>query len=80
MLGYNASMLSTSTSIGFIGAGNMATALVEGLLATGVAASQLWAADTDVAKAVDTSTKAIAERFGVTAAVIKRVIREIKNG
>jgi DNA invertase Pin-like site-specific DNA recombinase len=26
------------------------------------------------------STKAIAERFGVTAAIIKRVIREIKNG
>jgi transposase len=26
------------------------------------------------------STKAIAERFGVTPAVIKRVIREIKNG
>jgi len=26
------------------------------------------------------SMKAIAERFGVTAAIIKRVIREIKNG
>ena len=26
------------------------------------------------------STKAIAERFGVTAAVIKRVIKEIRNG
>lgn len=26
------------------------------------------------------SIKAIAERFGVTAAIIKRVIKEIKNG
>jgi len=26
------------------------------------------------------STKAIAERFGVTPAVIKRVIKEIRNG
>jgi len=43
-------MISASLSIGTIGAGNMATALVEGLLATGVAPSQLWASDTDHAK------------------------------
>jgi aspartyl-tRNA(Asn)/glutamyl-tRNA(Gln) amidotransferase subunit A len=38
-------MLSNHISIGTIGAGNMATALIEGLLATGVAPSQLWASD-----------------------------------
>jgi pyrroline-5-carboxylate reductase len=37
-------------TIGFIGAGNMATALIEGLLAQGQAASHLWASDTDTAK------------------------------
>lgn len=45
-LGYNAAMISSRISIGFIGAGNMATALIEGLLATGVQASRLWASDT----------------------------------
>ncbi|MES2625159.1 MAG: pyrroline-5-carboxylate reductase [Pseudomonadota bacterium] len=39
-------MISTDLTIGFIGAGNMATALIEGLLATRINASQLWAADT----------------------------------
>ncbi len=60
---YNAGMLSNDTSIGFIGAGNMAGALIEGLLANGVAASRLWASDTDqgklaafAAKGVHTST------------------------
>jgi len=38
-------MLSNDISIGTIGAGNMATALIEGLLATGVAPAQLWASD-----------------------------------
>lgn len=38
------------TTIGFIGAGNMATALIEGLLAQGLAAGQLWASDPDGAK------------------------------
>lgn len=38
-------MISTDLRIGFIGAGNMATALIEGLLATGIDAAQLWAAD-----------------------------------
>ncbi len=40
----------TDTTIGFIGSGNMATALIEGLLAQGLAASRLWASDTDIAK------------------------------
>lgn len=40
----------TDTTIGFIGSGNMATALIEGLLAQGLAADQLWASDTDSAK------------------------------
>lgn len=45
LLGYNVPMISADTSIGFIGAGNMATALIEGLLATGVGASRLWASE-----------------------------------
>jgi pyrroline-5-carboxylate reductase len=43
---YNAAMISTDTTIGFIGAGNMAGALLEGLLAKGIKPSQLWASDT----------------------------------
>lgn len=42
--------LSNGTSIGTIGAGNMATALLQGLLATGVAPARLWASDTAQAK------------------------------
>jgi pyrroline-5-carboxylate reductase len=38
------------TTIGFIGAGNMATALIEGLLAQGLQAGQLWASDADASK------------------------------
>lgn len=38
-------MISADTNIGFIGAGNMATALIEGLLANGVVAARLWASD-----------------------------------
>ncbi|MDT8399882.1 MAG: pyrroline-5-carboxylate reductase [Pseudomonadales bacterium] len=40
----------TDTSIGFIGAGNMAGALIRGLLATGRPADSLWASDTDQAR------------------------------
>lgn len=40
----------TDTSIGFIGAGNMASALIEGLLARGLAPAQLWASDTSPEK------------------------------
>ncbi len=43
-------MLSNNLSIGTIGAGNMATALIEGLLATGVAPASLWASDPAPAK------------------------------
>jgi pyrroline-5-carboxylate reductase len=38
-------MLASSLTIGFIGAGNMASALIEGLLATGLAADRLFASD-----------------------------------
>lgn len=43
-------MLLTDTSIGFIGAGNMASALIEGLLDKGLAPARLWASDTDQEK------------------------------
>ena len=43
-------MISADTSIGFIGAGNMAGALIEGLLANGVEPARLWASDTDLAR------------------------------
>jgi pyrroline-5-carboxylate reductase len=43
-------MISADTTIGFIGAGNMAGALIEGLLANGVQPSRLWASDTDAGK------------------------------
>lgn len=52
-------MLSNRTSIGFIGAGNMASALVEGLLATGVAPAQLWASDTEAAKLQTLATRGV---------------------
>ncbi len=43
-------MISNDLTIGTIGAGNMATALLEGLLANGVAPARLWASDTDKGK------------------------------
>ena len=56
-------MISPDLRIGFIGAGNMATALIEGILATRFNAAQLWAADTAndklaalAAKGVNTTT------------------------
>src|SRR5690606_8568142 len=39
---YNAPMEMTDQQIGFIGAGNMADALIHGLIATGVPAKNLW--------------------------------------
>lgn len=42
---YNAAMFSDYTTIGFLGAGNMAGALIEGLLARGLPANQLHASD-----------------------------------
>ena len=48
--GYNAAMQLNDTTVGFIGAGNMATALIEGLLAKGLPAGQLRASDSDANK------------------------------
>lgn len=39
-----------STTIGFIGAGNMANSLIRGLLAQGVSSASIWAADVDTRK------------------------------
>lgn len=52
-------MISADTTIGFIGAGNMAGALIEGLLANGVAPTRLWAADTDSAKLAAFAAKGV---------------------
>ncbi len=49
-MSYNTAMISADTTIGFIGAGNMAGALIEGLLANGVQPDRLWASDTDSGK------------------------------
>lgn len=47
------------TNIGFIGAGNMASALIEGLLAQGLAAKRLWASDPDAAKLATLSARGL---------------------
>ncbi len=52
-------MISADTTIGFIGAGNMAGALIEGLLANGVQAARLWASDTDSAKLAALAAKGV---------------------
>ena len=57
-------MISSDLNIGFIGAGNMATALIEGLLATSINAAQLWAADTDHAKLATFEAKGINTTVG----------------
>lgn len=49
-IGYNARMSDNSLIIGFIGAGNMATALINGLIADGWERSRLWASDTDAGR------------------------------
>lgn len=56
---YNAAMLSATTTIGFIGAGNMASALIEGLLTNGVEATRLWASDTDTNKLASLAAKGL---------------------
>jgi pyrroline-5-carboxylate reductase len=43
-------MIAPNTTIGFIGAGNMASALLAGLLAKGIAPAQLWVANPSAAK------------------------------
>lgn len=76
---------------GFIGAGNMATALIDGLLATGAHAANLWASDTDstrlealAAKGVNTTTdnaevvgKADAVILAVKPQVMEQVLRPL---
>ncbi len=52
-------MLSNDISIGTIGAGNMATALIEGLLATGVAPAKLWASDPSADKLQTLAAKGV---------------------
>ncbi len=52
-------MLSNDIFIGTIGAGNMATALIEGLLATGVAPARLWASDPAADKLQPLATKGV---------------------
>lgn len=52
-------MLSATTTIGFIGAGNMASALIEGLLTNGVEATRLWASDTDTNKLASLAAKGL---------------------
>lgn len=52
-------MISPDTNIGFIGAGNMATALIEGLLANGMYAPRLWASDTSEGKLAALAAKGI---------------------
>jgi len=47
-------------TIGFIGAGNMASSLIAGLVADGYRAQSLWASDVDEAKLQD-----LARRFGI---------------
>lgn len=49
----------SNTTIGFIGAGNMAGALIEGLMANGVAPARLWASDTDPAKLAALAAKGV---------------------
>ena len=52
--------MSTNTStIGFIGAGNMATALIEGLLANGYSPASLWASDTSDTRLAALSQKGV---------------------
>ena len=69
LLGYNVLMISADTSIGFIGAGNMATALIEGLLATGVSASRLWASARSVDKLQALAAKGVQVTTDNTAVV-----------
>jgi pyrroline-5-carboxylate reductase len=48
-------------TIGFIGAGNMASSLIAGLVADGYRAQNIWASDVDEAKLKD-----LARRFGIS--------------
>ena len=53
--------MSTSATISFIGAGNMATAIIGGMLANGFTASNIWVSAPD-----DDHLQTIRQRFGVS--------------
>jgi pyrroline-5-carboxylate reductase len=53
-------MTINNSTIGFIGAGNMATALIEGLLANGTSPATLWASDTSAERLSTLSARGIA--------------------
>ncbi len=53
--------MSTSATISFIGAGNMATAIIGGMLANGFTASNIWVSAPD-----DNHLQTIRQRFGVS--------------
>jgi pyrroline-5-carboxylate reductase len=61
-----------STSIGFIGAGNMANSLIRGLLDKGQAASSIWAADLDSAK-----LEALQTECGINIGLCKQLTAEV---
>lgn len=52
-------MSQSSPNIGFIGAGNMASALIDGLIATGFDAASLAASDTDAARLANLAERGI---------------------
>ena len=56
---YNAAMISADTTIGFIGAGNMASALIEGLLANGIPPARLMASDNTADKLAALAAKGV---------------------
>jgi pyrroline-5-carboxylate reductase len=61
-------------ALGFIGAGNMASSLVGGLLADGYAPQDLWVSDVDPAK-----LEVLASRFGIHVSRDNRVVAEISS-
>lgn len=58
-------------TLGFIGAGNMASSLVGGLLADGYAPQDLWVSDVDPAK-----LEVLASRFGIHVSRDNRIVAE----
>lgn len=63
--------MSTSATISFIGAGNMATAIIGGMLANGFTASNIWVSAPD-----DDHLQTIRQRFGVSVTTDNRYCAE----